>query len=63
MTDQSADLNLLYFDQNNLLLAAFEIDNAALDSSQYVNEGGSEGSGVYMIPPGKLFFVFTGCRW
>ena len=38
-----------YFDQNNLKLAAFEIDNAALDSSQYVNEGGSEGSGVYML--------------
>lgn len=38
-----------FFEQNHLQLAAFEIDNAALDSTEYVNEGGGEGSAIYML--------------
>jgi hypothetical protein len=35
-----------FFELNTLQLAAFEIDNSALDSTEYINEGGGKGSGV-----------------
>lgn len=38
-----------FFEQNRLQLAAFEIDEAALDSVEYVKEGGGEGSDIYML--------------
>jgi len=38
-----------FFKRNGLLLAAIDIKEQALSSSDFISEGGSEGSFVYML--------------